>query len=326
MRALTTRPSPTVLVAAGAALLSLTPTLVAQIDASAGTITMLRCALAALLLAPWVLSECRAAGRPSLGTTAFSLLAGVLLGVDLMLYTESITMVGGGVASLLLSTQVIAFPLLALVLDRQPVSSRFVVTAPVLLAGVALTGGIALPTEHAASSGALGAVFGAAAGITFAGYLYLSRRTERREAGHPRASLLLASVGAGVTAAILAVPTTGLDLDLPLGTWGWLLLLTLTGQVFAWLLIGAGSARLPAHCSATLLTLNPVLAVVLGGLLVGEWLVWSQLVGAVLVLGAMLAAAGIPLRRPPLTGLAGWSDEGRPQLRPRRVLRHLAPR
>ncbi len=189
--------SPTVLVATGAACLALTPTLVATIDASAGTITMLRCLLAALVLAPWVLRECRAAGLPSLRSVLVSLLAGVLLGVDLMLYTESITMVGGGVASLLLSTQVIAFPLLALCLDRQPVSSRFVVAAPVLLAGVALTGGIALPSEHTGSGSALGAAFGAAAGVTFAGYLYLSRRTERREPGHPMAALLLASVGAG---------------------------------------------------------------------------------------------------------------------------------
>lgn len=262
-----------------------------------------------------------------------SVLAGVLLGVDLMLYTESIAAVGGGVASLLLSTQVIAFPLLAWGLDRQQVSPGFVVAAPVLLAGVALTG-IALPAAHAgpvASVGyGVGAVLGATAGLAFAGYLYLSRRRagSGRGRAHPVTAVCLASLAAAMTAALLAVPTTGVDLHLPAASWGWLVSLALTGQVFAWILINAGSARMAAHRSATLVTLNPVLAVLLGVLLMGERLAPSQLVGAVLVLGAMVLAAGAGRGWRPARSVGRWAHgalDG-PQLRLGGVLRHLAPR
>lgn len=326
-------PSPTLLVATGAALMALSPTLITLADASAGTVTLVRCALAAVLLLPWVLQECRRAGLPTVRFVVGSVLAGVLLGIDLMLYTESIAAVGGGVASLLLSTQVVAFPLLAWWLDRQPVSSRFVLAAPVLLTGVALTGGIALPDRHVGSAGGLGftvgAVLGAAAGLAFAGYLYLSRRTSsgERGGGHPLTAVCLASLGAAATAGVLAVPTTGVDLRLPAATWGWLLLLALTGQVLAWTLVNAGAARMAAHRSATVLTLNPVLAVVLGMLLMGERLAWSQVVGAVLVLGAMVLAAGAGWSWRPARRVGGWlHGDHRPELRSGGVVRHLATR
>lgn len=332
-------PHPALLVAAGAALMALTPTLTVQADTTAGTVTLARCALGAVLLLPWVLLECRRARLPPRRLVAGSVLAGILLGIDLMLYTESIAAVGGGVASLLLSTQILAFPLLAWWLDRQPVTARFVVAAPVLLAGVALTGGIALPhgdSGHGSGVGfAVGAVLGASAGVAFAGYLYVSRRSSRgaRGGAHPVTAVCLASLSAATTAAILAVPTTGVDLLVPAATWGWLVLLALTGQVFAWILINAGSARLAAHRSSTVLTLNPVLALLLGVLLMGEQLAMSQILSAVLVIGAMLLTAGGTLPRPRPMQVGRWGDDAkdrhdldRPQLRPRGVLRHLAPR
>jgi drug/metabolite transporter (DMT)-like permease len=64
----------------------------------------------------------------------------------------------------------------------------------------------------------------------------------------------------------------------------------MTGQVCGWVLIGAALPRLGADIAGALLLLQPVLAVVLGAVVLGERLATAQIAGCGLVVAAMWRA------------------------------------
>ncbi len=71
---------------------------------------------------------------------------------------------------------------------------------------------------------------------------------------------------------------------------GWLIVLALTSQVLGWLLIMVSLPRLPAALTSLLLTVQPIGSVALGALIFAESPTGLQLVGAGLVLAALLQA------------------------------------
>ncbi|MGB5934814.1 MAG: DMT family transporter, partial [Ornithinimicrobium sp.] len=183
-----------------------------------------------------------------------------------------------------------AFPLLAWCLQRQRVTRGFKIAVPLVFVGVALVGGLGggvdgseLPT--------IGVMMGGAAGLAYAAYLYVSRQGNRNAPGHTITGLTVASVTATAASAAIALPTTGLDFDLSVMSWFWLILLAVFGQAGAWLMVGAASSRLPAHTTAMLLALHPVVAVLLAVGALGETLSPSQVGGGLLVLIALLVTS-----------------------------------
>ena len=78
---------------------------------------------------------------------------------------------------------------------------------------------------------------------------------------------------------------------------GSLALLAVTGQVVGWLLIGYALPRLASEVGSTLLLMQPVLAVLLSILLVGERLAVAQFAGCAMVIVAVWAVSR-PAPRP----------------------------
>ncbi|WP_034274444.1 hypothetical protein [Haloechinothrix halophila] len=54
-------------------------------------------------------------------------LAGALFAAEALLWTQAIYQVGVGLSAVLVNTQVVMVPLLAVVIDREPLSRRFLV-------------------------------------------------------------------------------------------------------------------------------------------------------------------------------------------------------
>jgi drug/metabolite transporter (DMT)-like permease len=69
-------------------------------------------------------------------------------------------------------------------------------------------------------------------------------------------------------------------------TAGWLILVTITGQLLGWMLVAFCTPRLPSDVSSALLLLTPVGAVVLGAVVLAERPSMLQLVGCAVVLVA----------------------------------------
>ena len=138
----------------------------------------------------------------------------------------------------------------------------------------------------------LGAVLGVLTGIFYAAFILILRhgnRDVRRPAGP-----LLDATAAGAAGSLLAGAALGeINLAPVWPAHGWLLLLALTSQVIAWLLISVSLPRLPAATTSIVLTLQPVGSVFLGMALLGEAPSLLQLAGvAAVIAGIVLATLG----------------------------------
>ncbi len=282
------RANPVVLAVVGSATTSATGVFVKLSGANTGTAAFLRCALALFVLVPMALVEIRRVGPRALRLVGLDLVAGLLLGVDYVFWVASIQHVGAGMATVLLNIQVVVFPLLAWVFlgDRAPL--RFLLAVPVMLAGVALTAGVVGPGTGAAPGGDpwLGLLYGCAAGVTYAGYLFLSRLGGGQ--GHTVTPVCVSTASAALAAGVLGALWSGIDLaSLDAMAWLWLAMLALTGQVLTWLLVGSALPRLTASTGAAILVLPPVLAVAMSAVFLGERVTPVQLGGCVLVVLAI---------------------------------------
>lgn len=240
-----------------------------------------RTGLAALFLLPWVIAEARKTSQPWWPTVATGACAGLALGIDFSSWNVAIVEAGAGLATVLLNVQVVLLPLMVWALDGHRVSRRWAVVTPLVLVGVALTGGL---FAGAGAPSLRGVALGLVAGAGYAAYLYAIRRG----APHTQGRTVSVLVVACATACAVSVSTAAAA-----GSWEWpgtprqwllVLFLALVGQVVAFFCMNAGTVMLPPEVGSTLLLLPSVLALGLSALLLGERLTLSQGLGCLIVL------------------------------------------
>jgi drug/metabolite transporter (DMT)-like permease len=179
-------------------------------------------------------------------------------------------------------------PSWALVLDREPISRRFLAALPVMIVGIVLTGGV-LEAGTGGSDAVAGTVHAILAAVCYSGFLYLLRRGGGQ--GQVIQSYLVV-VGTSAVVAVGAGPFWGsLTFTPGLGDLAWLVLIAAAGQVTGWLLVAIATPQLRPEVGAALLLLTPVGALVLGALALDERPSDLQLVGCVLVLASAYGAS-----------------------------------
>lgn len=284
----TRRLDPRLVAALGAAFISLSAIFTKLSGTTAGTAAFYRCVLALLILVPLALRE---GGRWRL----FDVLGGVLLGVDFVLWGRSIADVGAGIATVAVNIQVLIVPMLALIFTGERPSRRFWIAVPVIIGGVALTGGV-LDVQAFGENPIRGVLFAAAAGVAYGIYLFRLRRGG--QGGQRFVPVCAATVGAAVGSLALGSVYGGIDFTPGWPAFGWLIALALSGQVIGWLLIGFALPRLNSGVGATLLLVQPIGAVAFGILLLHEQLGLWQAVGcALVVLVVWFTATGSQSKR-----------------------------
>ncbi len=271
------------LVVVGALATGMSSTLMALADTSASTTTFYRCAYALPVLA-LVAARQRSPLKSRLPTQA-AVAAGVLLGVDLILWDYAITDLGAGLSTVVQDTQVLFVAAAAWLFLGDRISGRTILLLPIVLLGVALVGG-------AAGSGAAGqhpvrgtvlALFSAAA---YAGFILLLARCGSGDTQRTR-FLLVATAATAGTAVLAGAFYRDLQLMPQWPSHGWLLLLALVTQVLGWLVIAACMAQVSAMLASVVLLLQPAAAVVFARLLLDEIPSTTQLVGVVVVLAGV---------------------------------------
>lgn len=273
---------PGLLVTGGAVCTSASAAFVKLSGTSAGTASFFRCAIALVVLVPLALADHRMHGPAAWGSCRTVIAAGVLLGLDYVSWAASIHDVGAAITTVLINIQVLGFPLLAALFGNTPLTRRFLLSVPLMLAGVVLASGAA--RAGAGSSSVSGLALGVFAGLAYAGYLYLMRAGSG--SGSATGPVCLSTAAAAVVAAGLGGLWGGVDLTPPLRSLGWLTALALIGQVLAWLMIATALPRLRPAASASILLLQPVLAIFIGyG--IGERPTPVQLAGCTLVIGTV---------------------------------------
>lgn len=274
--------------AAGALAVSASAVLIDLSGTSPGTASFFRCLLALPLLGVLAAAERRRDGSPSGRQRLVGLAAGVLFAGDMLLWTQAILEVGAGLSTVLVNIQVVIVPLLALLINREPVRRRYLFWLPALLIGVVLTGGV---LENGVSGGdpVRGTVHAVLAAFCYSGFLFLLRLNGRDGPVVQcyRDVIAVAAVASLVGGALWH----GVDLTPGWAAIGWLALIAVCGQVLGWLLVALAAPHLSSDVGAALLLLTPVGALVLGALVLGERPTPLQLLGCVVMLGAAYFAS-----------------------------------
>lgn len=278
----------------GCLLVGASSTFIKLAETTADTAAFLRCALALLVFAPLAGVEWRRYGRPPAKMVGLGLASGCLLGLDYLMWTQSILDAGAAVATVLIGIQVVVFPILARVFLSERMQRRFVVALPVMIVGLGLTGGL-LDVDSGAAHPVRGAILGIAAGVCYAGYLFLIRPASTVDRRMIVTPIGYGTVSAAITIGVIGGFKQGVDLTLEPKAWFWLALVALGGQALSFILIGYGSVRLRASRAASVMLLQPVAAVVLGTLVLSERPAPSQYIGMALIVVAV-AAATMPHR------------------------------
>jgi drug/metabolite transporter (DMT)-like permease len=234
--------------AAGALAISTSAIFTDLAGTSPGTTTFFRCALAVPLLLPLAAWERRRQAPPTRRQIVYAVMAGAFFAADSLWWTEAIGEIGAGLSTVLVNAQVLLVPLLALGLDREPISRRFLAMLPLMVAGIVLTGGV-LEAGAAGSDAVAGTVHATLAALCYSGFLYLLRRGGGR--GQVVQSYLVVVVAAAVVA-VTAGQVWGTFTFAPeLEALAWLALIAAAGQVTGWLLVAIATPHLRPEVGAS---------------------------------------------------------------------------
>lgn len=226
--------------------------------------------------------------------------AGLIFAVDLTLWFASIGDIGAGLATIVVSSQVLWVGLLAWAfLGERPRPVAFFVV-PVALAGIAMIAGLGRDDAYGADP-VRGVFLSLGAGVTYALFLLIFRSASRGSRS-PAGPLLDLSIGASVGLLLLSRFDGDFSFAFIWPSHGWLIALAVFGQSLGWLLISVVLTRLPALDTSIMLLLQPALAVLWAQLVFQEALSPVQWIGAGIVLAAILGAA--------LAGAAGLGRAG----------------
>lgn len=276
-----TEAHPRLAVAIGAAAVSATSIFIALASQAPGTASFYRCALALPLLFAIAVRERRRTRRISRHELFVATAAGVLFAGDMLLWTQAIYDVGAGVSTVLVNVQVVFVPLLALAIDREPISRRFLAALPFAAIGVVLAGGL-LDHRVAGTHLVRGTIYAVLAALCYSGFLFILRRSGRTAPVVQSYTAVTAVTAVASCAGGLA--WNGFSAAPRLGALGWLALAGICGQVIGWLLVARGSPHLDSQVSSVLLLLTPVGSLMLGALVLAQVPTLLQLVGSLLVL------------------------------------------
>ena len=258
------------------------------------TAAVFRCFYALPLLGLFAWLEDRRYGRRPWRDRRLAVPAGIFFAADLVFWHYAIADVGAGLSTVLGNLQVVVVPFVAWAVLGERIQSRLLAALPLACSGIVLISGV-LESGAYGDDPARGVVFGILTGLTYAGFLLVLRQGSadlRRPAGPLFDTTAVATVVA--TIAGLAIGEVSLVPAWP--SHAWLAVLALTSQVIGWLLIAVSLPRLPAALTSVTLTLQPVAAVALGVVLLGEDPSVLQLAGVACILAGLLSVA---LRRDP---------------------------
>lgn len=257
---------------------------VAHVSPSTGAVFRCLYALPPLwLISRW---EDRRYGPRPLRQRALAWLAGVFFAVDLICWHRAIEEVGAGLATVLGNLQVVLVALLAWAILRERPSPRSLAAIPVVLVGVVLISG-ALESGAYGRNPGLGVAYGIVTALAYSGFL-LALRQGNADLRRPAGPLFDATLVSGLVAIAIGLVVGDLDFAPNLAAQGYLVLLALSSQVLGWLLISVSLPRVPAALTSVLLTLQPVLAVLFAGAILGESPSALQLAGVTAILAGLL--------------------------------------
>ncbi len=280
---------PIVLLLFGALCISFAPVFVKMINLDLlgpTAIGFWRVAIGALILFTWSIVA-RHSLKISKLMVLLSMIAGFVFALDLFFWHRSIIYCGAGMSTILGNTQVFGTAVLSYFVFKEKPSLIFFITALTAIVGVALLVGVGSEVEFTKRY-IDGIIFGLATGAVYSMYLVtLKFAGEKTERPHPITLLAWVSMFTaffiGIILLIEQVPMMPPDRY----SWAVLFSLALVAQSLGWWAISSSIPKLEGARSGLTLLLQPILATVWGVLFFAEQLLFVQIIGAVVTLGAI---------------------------------------
>jgi drug/metabolite transporter (DMT)-like permease len=282
---------PVVVAALGALCIASSGVLVRLADSSPVTVAFYRCLYALPVLGLVTYLEKRRFGPLPQRTRNLAWVAGVFFATDLIFWHHAIEAVGAGLATVLGNLQVVIVGFAAWALLGERPRRELFWAIPVVLGGVVLISGV-VGEDAYGENPALGVLFGVLTSLAYAAFILVLREGSRdlRRIGGP---LFHATSMSAVATAIYAPLAGDMQWAPRWPEHGWLLALALSAQVVGWLLISRSLSRLPAAVTSIVLLLQPVGAMAIAAVALGEDPALVQLAGAALILaGVVVATSG----------------------------------
>lgn len=215
------------------------------------------------------------------------ILAGFFFCFDLFFWHRSVIYAGAGMSTILGNTQVFFSAIIGVMVFKEKLTLRFVVSAVAGIIGMIFLVGIGSDIAFTAVY-TKGVIFGYLTGICYACYI-----VSLKYAGHQirGSDIVILAAWASVfssgwllgTATIEQVPLISGDSSV----WILLLLLGFIVQMVGWLSITSSLPHLETSRSGLILLIQPVLATVWGAIIFAEELTIMQIGGAILLLTAI---------------------------------------
>ena len=289
---------PIVTAALGAMFIASSGVLVRLASSSPVTVAFYRCVYALPLLGLVTYLEKRRFGGLPQRTRNLAWVAGIFFAIDLVFWHHAIDAVGAGLATVLGNLQVVIVGFAAWALLGEKPRRELFWAIPVVLTGVVLISGVVGEDAYGENPG-LGILFGGLTSLAYAAFILVLRQgsSDLRRIGGP---LFHATLVSALAAAAFAPFAGDMEWAPRWPEHGWLLALALSAQVVGWLLISRSLPRLPAAVTSIVLLLQPVGAMVIAGVALGEDPALVQLAGAALILvGVVVATSGRTARAEP---------------------------
>ena len=209
--------------------------------------------------------------------------AGVLVGIEVVIWNEATGRIGAGPSTVIVNTASLWVMVLTVVVLRRPVRLRPVAGAVVVLCGLVLLRGTG---EHRLELAGIALAILAAA--LYGAYILVFERAVNTTRDGVSPVLWSSAVAAAVSAACAV--GLGESWSLELGQHAWLALLGVGVQACGWLLIARSLSSFSAITVSVLLLLQPALAAVWGVAFLDETLIAIQVAGiAIVLLGVTIA-------------------------------------
>lgn len=283
------------LVIVGALVTGASASLLGLAKVSGPTAAFFRCGYSLVLLGPLAWREARRAPAPlHISALARAAGGGLALAVDLMVWDQSIKLLGAGLSTVVQDTQVLYVAALGWLLFRESLRVQTLLLVPVILGGVALIAGVG--GGSGGSDPALGTLLALLSAIAYAGYI-LSFRTARGQAPPGLRQLFVVSLSATALSGMLGALSGTLAIVPSWPSAGWLALAAVVVQVFGWTVLSRAMAHLSTSQVSIGLLLQPVAALGFAAVALGEFPSALQLTGTVAVIGSVAGAAYFEGRR-----------------------------
>lgn len=203
-------------------------------------------------------------------------------------YFTALTMASAGLVALLLYIYPALVTTISAIFLKEHLTTMKIVALFLALSGTALT------IQITSGGSIVGILLGIAAAVDYAIYILLGSRIVKRSGSIGSTAVIIAST-AGVYAII--APIHGLTFPVDVQGWVAILAIALVSTVLAFVTFFAGLKRIGPTTASTLSTFEPIVAVALAAVVLGETITPVQALGGALILAAVVILSRNELRR-----------------------------